>query len=331
MASRLEEDLCCPVCYEVFMKCPACKRSSSMRQPPSNVALKNLCESFLQERDQRASEAFCSLHSEELKIFSLDHQQAVFVICRDSEKHTNHTIRPIDEAAQKRKTLQKTLEHSKEKLKAFERVQVKCDQTADHMKVQARRKEMQIKEQYQMLHKFLEEEEEARMAALWEEVEQKSQWMKEKNREIAALSDTVRAIEEQLRAEAVSFLTQPVYPLQTVIHSVLVCSVTGRLQRIIRSAEKVIGCNLPPLQDLYATRTLKRAGKIVADPSHPGHKLFQPLPAGIRTKISRHKDAFPPSATSLINTRTAMTVILTVLKCICVITLLKKKYNPAAA
>ncbi|KAK0138014.1 putative RNA-directed DNA polymerase from transposon BS [Merluccius polli] len=46
----------------------------------------------------------------------------------------------------------------------------------------------------------------------------------------------------------------------------------SRLQRIIRSAEKVIGCNLPSLQDLYASRTLRRAGKIVADPSHPGHK-----------------------------------------------------------
>ena len=51
----------------------------------------------------------------------------------------------------------------------------------------------------------------------------------------------------------------------------------GRLQRIIRSAEKVIGCNLPSLQDLLASRTLRRAGKIVADPSHPGHNLFEVL------------------------------------------------------
>ncbi|XP_052001232.1 tubulin polyglutamylase TTLL5-like isoform X1 [Xyrauchen texanus] len=51
----------------------------------------------------------------------------------------------------------------------------------------------------------------------------------------------------------------------------------GRLQLVIRSAEKVIGCNLPPLQDLYDSRTLKRAGKIVADLSHPGHNLFESL------------------------------------------------------
>uniref|UniRef100_A0AAZ1XG82 RING-type domain-containing protein n=1 Tax=Oreochromis aureus TaxID=47969 RepID=A0AAZ1XG82_OREAU len=105
-----EEDLCCPVCQEVFRdpvllscshsfckdclkrwwrerpthECPVCNRRSSKEEPPLNQALKNLCESFLQERDQRASEALCSLHSEKLKLFCLDHQQPVCVVCRDT-------------------------------------------------------------------------------------------------------------------------------------------------------------------------------------------------------------------------------------------------------
>ncbi|XP_039670969.1 nuclear factor 7, brain-like [Perca fluviatilis] len=236
MASRLEEDLCCPVCHEVFKDpvilscshsfcrdclqswwtdrpirdCPVCKERS-LFEPPLNRRLKNLCESFLQERDQRVSEALCSLHSEKLKLFCLDHQQPVCVVCRDSEKHSKHRIRPIDEAArQHKKKLQETLEPLKEKLKVFEQLKVKFDHTAEHMKVQARRTETQIKDQFKKLHQFLEEEEEARMAALREEEEQKSQRMKEKMKalgtEIAALSDTVRATEEQLRAEDVSFL-----------------------------------------------------------------------------------------------------------------------------
>ncbi|XP_031175042.1 nuclear factor 7, brain-like [Sander lucioperca] len=237
MASRLEKDLCCPVCHEVFKDpvilscshsfcrdcllswwtekpvrdCPVCKRRHSRKDLPPNYALRNACEAFSQERDQRASEALCSLHSEKLKLFCLDHQQPVCLVCRDSEKHSNHIIRPIDEAArQHKKKLQETLEPLKEKLKVFEQVKVKCDQTAEHLKVQARRTETQIKDQFKKLHQFLEEEEEARMAALREEEEQKSQRMKEKmealSREIAALSDTVRATEEQLRAEDVSFL-----------------------------------------------------------------------------------------------------------------------------
>ncbi|XP_074493055.1 E3 ubiquitin-protein ligase TRIM35-like isoform X2 [Sebastes fasciatus] len=237
MASRSEEDLCCPVCHDVFRdpvllscthsfckdclnnwwrekptcECPICKTISSTSEPPLNRALKNLCEAFLQERDQRASEALCSLHSEKLKLFCLDHQQPVCVVCRDSEKHTDHRFRPIDEAArQHKKELQETLEPLKEKLKVFKQVKVKSDQTAEHMKVQARSTERKIKEQFKKLHQFLEEEEEARISALREEEVQKSQMMKEKmealSREIAALSDTIRATEEELRAEDVSFL-----------------------------------------------------------------------------------------------------------------------------
>ncbi|XP_068578294.1 nuclear factor 7, ovary-like [Cebidichthys violaceus] len=237
MSSRSEEDLCCPVCREVFrdpvvlscshsfckdclkswwrekptQECPVCNRRSSRSDPPVSLVIKNLCESFLQERDQRASETLCSLHSEKLKFFCLDHQQPVCLICRDSEKNTNHRFRPIDEAArQHKKNLQETLKPLTEKLKVFEEVKVKSDQTAEHMKVQARRTERKIKEQFKKLHQFLEEEEEARMAALREEEEQKSQMMKVKmdslSREIAALSDTVRATEDELRAEDISFL-----------------------------------------------------------------------------------------------------------------------------
>ncbi|XP_067442253.1 nuclear factor 7, brain-like [Thunnus thynnus] len=237
MSFRSEEDLCCPVCHDVFRdpvvlscshsickdclkswwrekqtrECPVCKRRSSKSKPPCNLVLKKLCESFLQDRDQRASEALCSLHSEKFKLFCLDHQQPVCLVCRDSEKHTNHRFRPISEAArQHKKILEETLMSLEEKLKVCEQVKVKFDQTAEHIKVQARHTERQIKEQFKKLHQFLQEEEEARMAALREEEEQKSQMMKEKmealSRDIAALSHTVRATEEELRAEDVSFL-----------------------------------------------------------------------------------------------------------------------------
>ncbi|XP_036007684.1 tripartite motif-containing protein 35-like [Fundulus heteroclitus] len=237
MASRLEEDLCCPVCQDVFkdpvvllcshsfckeclknwwsqkaaQECPVCRKRSSRGPPPCNLALKNLCETFLQQRDQRASEDLCSLHSEKLKLFCLDHQQPVCLVCRDSEKHTNHRFRPIDEVAQQhKKNLQETLEPLKENLELRKKVLEEFDETAEHMKVQARHTERLIKEQFKKLHQFLAEEEEARLAALREEEEQKSGMMKEKmealSREIAALSDTVRATEEELRAEDVSFL-----------------------------------------------------------------------------------------------------------------------------
>ncbi|XP_056242217.1 E3 ubiquitin-protein ligase TRIM39-like [Seriola aureovittata] len=240
MSAQSEDDLSCPVCQDIFknpvilscshsfckdclqswwrekplQECPVCKRRSSKSDPPRNLALKNLCETFLLQRDQRASagsEPLCSLHSEKLKLFCLDHQQPVCVVCLHSKAHSNHQFCPIDEAAQERKKeLQESLSLLQEKLELFEQVKGNYDQTAEHIKLQAQHTERQIKEQFKKLHQFLEEEEEARITALREEEEQKSQVMKEKmealSREIAALSHTVRATEDELRAEDVSFL-----------------------------------------------------------------------------------------------------------------------------
>ncbi|XP_022597931.1 E3 ubiquitin-protein ligase TRIM39-like [Seriola dumerili] len=240
MSAQSEDDLSCPVCQDIFknpvvlscshsfckdclqswwrekpiQECPVCKKISPQCDPPRNLALKNLCETFLLQRDQRASagsESLCSLHSEKLKLFCLDHQQPVCLVCLHSKAHSNHRFNPIDEAAQERKEkLQESLKPLQEKLKLFEQVKGNFDQTAEHIKVQAQHTERQIKEQFKKLHQFLEEEEEARITALREEEEQKSQMMKEKmealSREIAALSHTVRATEDELRAEDVSFL-----------------------------------------------------------------------------------------------------------------------------
>ncbi|KAF3698535.1 E3 ubiquitin-protein ligase TRIM39 [Channa argus] len=237
MSSRLEMDLCCPICHDIFSDpvllscshsfckvclqnwwteklikdCPVCKKVSLQSEPPCNLVLKNLCESFLQERHQRSTEGLCSLHSERLKLFCLDHQQPVCLVCLHSQTHTGHRFRPMDEAARDhRETLQRSLKPLQDKLELCQKVKVQFDQTAEHIKVQARHTERQIKEQFKKFHRFLEEEEEAKMAALREEEEQKSQRMKEKmealSREITALSDTVRATEDELRAEDVSFL-----------------------------------------------------------------------------------------------------------------------------
>ncbi|XP_060731900.1 zinc-binding protein A33-like [Tachysurus vachellii] len=241
MASKFsEEDFSCPVCCDIFKdpvvlhcshsvckvclqqfwetkgsrECPVCRRKSSMNDPPLNLVLKNLCETFLQERNQRpssGSETVCSLHSEKLKLFCLDDQQPVCLVCRDSRKHTNHKFCPIDEAVTDCKEELKTaLKPLQEKLKIFTDCKLNWSQTAEHLKIQAQHTEHQIKEHFEKLHQFLRDEEAVRIAALREEEEQKSQMMKEKieklSRDISSLSDTIRDIEEGMRAEDILFL-----------------------------------------------------------------------------------------------------------------------------
>ena len=52
------------------------------------------------------------------------------------------------------------------------------------------------------------------------------------------------------------------------------------LQRVVKTAEEIIGCPLPSLQDLYSSRCLTRAEVITRDRIHPAHHLFDPLPSG---------------------------------------------------
>ncbi|XP_027032730.2 zinc-binding protein A33-like [Tachysurus fulvidraco] len=241
MASNfMDEDFSCPVCCDIFKdpvllhcshsvckvclkkfwevkrarECPICRKRSSMKDPPLNLALKNLCESFLQERRQQGSsvsETICSLHNEKFKLFCLDHQQLVCLVCRDSRKHSDHKFCPIDEAATDFKEQLKTaLKPLLEKLKNIKDCKLIWSQTAKHIKSQAQYTEHQIKVQFEKLHQFLREEEAVRIAALKEEEQQKSQMMKEKieklSRDISSLSDTIRAIEEEISAGDVLFL-----------------------------------------------------------------------------------------------------------------------------
>ncbi|XP_061098748.1 E3 ubiquitin-protein ligase TRIM35-like [Conger conger] len=237
--SLLEEELTCPVCSEIFrdpvvlscshsfckaclqqywdqkgsLECPVCRRRSSKENPLTNLSLRNICETFLKERSQRAeagSEVFCSLHSEKLKVFCLDDQIPICAICQISKKHENHKMRPVQEAAEEYKEkLRTALAPLQEKLEAFNAVKLICDQTAEHIKSQAQHTERQIKMEFEKLQQFLKDEEATRITALREEEEQKSCMMKEKiekmTEEISSLSEQIRALEQELGAEDVSF------------------------------------------------------------------------------------------------------------------------------
>ncbi|KAJ8273488.1 hypothetical protein GJAV_G00102150 [Gymnothorax javanicus] len=239
-SSLLEEELSCPVCTEIFRnpvllncshsfckaciqkfwehkgspECPLCKKRHFREDLPPNLSLRNACEAFVKERSERpkaGSEVLCTLHSEKLKLFCLVDQIPVCVVCQSSRKHENHKMLPVQEAAEDYKEkLRTALAPLQEKLNSFNKVKLICDQTAEHIKRQAQHTERRIKMEFEKLHQFLKDEEAARITALMEEEEQKSQIMKEKiekmTEEISSLSEQIRAIEQELGAEDVSFL-----------------------------------------------------------------------------------------------------------------------------
>ncbi|XP_016366005.1 nuclear factor 7, ovary-like [Sinocyclocheilus rhinocerous] len=191
MASLSEEELSCPVCHEIFkapvllscshsvckeclqqfwrtkktQECPVCRRRSSKENPPLYLALQNLCESFLAERNESrssGSEEICSLHSEKLKLFCLEDKQPACLVCRDSRQHDNHKFRPISEVVSSCKEKLKTaLKPLQNKFEQREKMKGEFEKTVQHIKSQAEHTERQIKQQFEKLHQFLRDEEDA--------------------------------------------------------------------------------------------------------------------------------------------------------------------------
>uniref|UniRef100_A0A3B1KK40 Tripartite motif-containing protein 35-like n=1 Tax=Astyanax mexicanus TaxID=7994 RepID=A0A3B1KK40_ASTMX len=218
----------CRTCLQQFWKtkgfreCPVCRRRSARSEPPCNLVLKNVCEAFLESRSQRSSagsEGVCSLHNEKLKLFCLDDQQPVCLVCHLSKSHKNHNCCPIDEAVTDCKTkLQTALEPLQKNLKVLEEAKRDYDQTAAHIKTQTQHTERQIKQEFEKLHQFLRDEEAVRIAALKEEEEQKSQMMRRKieemNEEISSISNTIRNIEKEMEAGDIQFLQFYIFRVQ---------------------------------------------------------------------------------------------------------------------
>ncbi len=103
-----------------------------------------------------------------------------------------------------------------------------------------------------------------------------------------------------------------------IIESILCTSITvyfssatksdlRRLQRVIWTAEQIIGITLPTLQEQYLSRVSKIAKKITLEPSHPAHSFFELLQSGrhyraLSTRTARHRNSFFPQAIHLMDT-----------------------------
>lgn len=91
----------------------------------------------------------------------------------------------------------------------------------------------------------------------------------------------------------------PPPPILTTIESLLTSCISvwsgscrasdwKSLQRVVRTAEKIIGTLLPPIQDIADSRCLSTAHRILSDPTHPQHRLFSRLASGVWQKVPQH-------------------------------------------
>lgn len=229
-----EEDLTCPVCCDIFAdpvllscshsfcrtclkrcwdtgmrECPVCRKKAPKSSPPSNLALKNVCEAVVEaKRKSLVVEDLtsCCLHGEKLKLFCLVDKQPICVVCQSSKLHKCHDCSPIEEAVLDCKDelaiLLKSLQDKLEELKKIHRT------SADlftHIKTQSVDAQKVIKSQFEQLHQILNQEESLRIAAVKKEEQEKVARMKDKTRELSAevlcLAETIALIQSELKEE----------------------------------------------------------------------------------------------------------------------------------
>ncbi|XP_067276161.1 tripartite motif containing 35-30 [Pseudorasbora parva] len=243
MARRLsisEEDFYCPICCDIFkdpvllacshsicnrcvktfwnrrgtQECPICRTLSSNPDPPINIVLRNMCDLMREESTQDLpveTMGFCGLHGEPLTFFCTEDRELICGKCRNAKSHKNHHIRATKDASQDlRQELQQKLRAFLEKLRVYEQFKQSWDETGEYIKRQSQQTEMQIKEVFEKLHQFLQNEEAARMTTLRREEEQKNEIIKKKIEEIRSgmlsLSHIIESIEEQLGRNDFTFL-----------------------------------------------------------------------------------------------------------------------------
>ncbi|KAI4894223.1 hypothetical protein NFI96_007332, partial [Prochilodus magdalenae] len=94
--------------------------------------------------------------------------------------------------------------------------------------------------------------------------------------------------------------------LESILSSCIIawfgnCNASDRktLQRIVRTAEEIIGVSLPSVTDIHTTRCTRKAINIVKDPTHPSHGLSSLLPSGRSLDITDVGSTVKPSVSLL--------------------------------
>ncbi|XP_064414395.1 E3 ubiquitin-protein ligase TRIM35-like [Latimeria chalumnae] len=150
-------------------------------------------------------------HEEKLKLYCLEDQEAICVVCQTSRKHENHKFLPIKEAAEEfKEELKNSLKPFQDTHQKIAELKEKYRGNLNNIHDQAGKTEKQIKEDFVKLHQFLHKEEKSLLADLKKEEEEKAQKMRAMEKSIAqdltSVSKIIKDIQQKMEEEDQIFL-----------------------------------------------------------------------------------------------------------------------------
>ncbi|XP_042698066.1 E3 ubiquitin-protein ligase TRIM39-like [Malaclemys terrapin pileata] len=272
---------CIARCWEELeghFPCPVCRRRFHLRCFRTNRQLGNVAEIARQLRAKRsqrhrrprpdAARALCHKHQQVLSLFCEKDQEAVCLACRISCHHRDHAVGSLDRAALAHKKklraylgpLKRQVEDARKFLSSEQKKPAELRE-----KIESRRQK--IASEFERLHQFLQEEQQAVLRRLEDEEKEILQRLSENAAKLAdhstSLSKLITEIEERCQ--------QPAIDLLKGIRSTLNRCENIRIPKAISIELKKDSCSFP-LQHFALKKMIKKfKADVTLDPktAHP--------------------------------------------------------------
>nr|XP_025040015.1 zinc finger protein RFP-like [Pelodiscus sinensis] len=201
----LRTNFCCPECRETF----------SQRNLKPNRQLRNIVEATrpltMEPKKDPEVKRVCEKHKEGFKIFCQEDQIPICMVCHLSRDHRDHTVVPIEEAAE----VYKDQIHSSLKILKKERDKIQAFKLSGEKKSQELLKQLETDKQkivsdFEQLSKFLKEQERlllARLEELNKEIEKRrDEYLAKVSEELSSFSSLISEMEQKCQQPEIEFL-----------------------------------------------------------------------------------------------------------------------------
>ncbi|TFJ95829.1 long-chain fatty acid--CoA ligase [Platysternon megacephalum] len=205
---------CVTQCWEALttnFPCPECRETFSQRNFKPNRQLRNIVEAARPLTLQPEVRLACEKHNEALKVFCQEDQTPICMVCHLSRDHREHTVVPIEEAAEGyQDQIWSRLEILKKEREAILSFKLSAENKSHELLKQLETEKQKIVAEYQQLRQFLEEQERLRLAQLEElnqEIEKTgAEYVAKLSEEISSFSSLISEMEQKCQQSASEFL-----------------------------------------------------------------------------------------------------------------------------
>ncbi|XP_037769380.1 zinc finger protein RFP [Chelonia mydas] len=209
---------CIAQCWEglcVNFWCPECRRTFSQRNFKPNRQLRNIVEASrmltVKSTKEPEVERVCEIHKRALDVFCQEDQTPICLVCHLSRGHKEHTVVPIEEAAEDYKDqIQSRLEILKKEREKILTFKLNGESKSQELLKQLQTERQKLVSEVQQLHQLLKEQEQLLLAQLEELnkeiVKRRAEYVAKLSEEISSFSHLISEMEQKCQLPASEFL-----------------------------------------------------------------------------------------------------------------------------